>query len=162
MPTAAPIAGLLLTGGRSTRYGRDKGPLFGPRVADVLRQVADPVHEVGPGWTSLPAVADPGEGPLRALACAPACGDALVLACDLPLVSAPLLRWLADQPGTAVPVVEGRAQPLCARYSQRTLARAGAVVGRAMRDLLDVADDVTYLDTSDWDPALFADVDSPA
>jgi molybdopterin-guanine dinucleotide biosynthesis protein A len=156
-----PIAGVLLTGGRSTRYGRDKGALFGPAVADVLRQVADPVHEVGPGFTSLPAVADPGEGPLRALACAPGHGDALVLACDLPRITAELLQWLADQPGTAVPVVDGRVQPLCARYSAATLALARRVEGRAMHDLLEAADDVTYLDTSAWDPALFADVDVP-
>lgn len=157
------IAGLLLTGGRSTRFGRDKGAVFGPGVAQVLSSVCSPCVEVGPGFTSLRAVADPGEGPLRALASGAAAvsGDALVVACDLPGLTADVLEWLAAQAGTVVPVVEGRAQYLCARYSASTLAMAAEVEGRAVRDLLDAAGDVVYVDASAWDASVFADVDRP-
>jgi molybdopterin-guanine dinucleotide biosynthesis protein A len=171
------VAGLLLTGGASRRMGTDKAAL--PAVSglvDALRAVAQPVLEVGPGRTSLPAVADdpPGQGPLAALAAGAAAlglgsvGAALVLACDLPLVTVDLLRWLAAQPGTAVPVVDGRPQPLCARWDAADLARARSLYDqgeRSLRTLLDQAD-VTWLDESAWGAVAtataFADVDTPA
>lgn len=156
----AEVAGLLLTGGSSSRLGQDKAALFAGRIAKVLCQVASPVFEVGPGRTGLPSLRDPGEGPLGALRCAPA-HDSLVLACDLPAITVDVLRWLADQPGTAIPVVEGRAQYLCARYSSETLLLARTVEGDRMRDLLDVADDVHYVDASEWPAECFADVDTP-
>jgi len=164
------IAGLVLTGGSSSRLGRDKGALFGPAVAAVVAEACAPAIEVGPGRTGLPAVADPGLGPLVAVAAAaaapPLAGlDALVVACDMTLVSADLLRWLATRPGTCVPVVDGRIQPLCARYSAAALARApgaaDAGARRAMRDLLAVADDVHYVEAPAWAVPLFADVDTP-
>lgn len=155
------ITGVLLTGGASSRLGQSKGARFGPAVAARLAEVCDPCFEVGPGHTGLPARPDPGEGPLRALAAAGITDDALVVACDMPRVTTGLLHWLAERPGTAVPVVDGRIQPLCARYSGRTLALAARVEGRAMRDLLDMADDVTYLDMAGWPAELFDDVDTP-
>lgn len=154
------MTGLLLTGGSSRRLGRDKGALFGPALAALLASVCDPCLEVGPGYTSLPAVADPAEGPLRALAASGVAADSLVLACDMPRVTADLLRWLADGAGTVIPVVGGRAQPLCARYSGRTLALAGSIEGRAVRDLLDAADDVSYVEPP-FPAELFDDVDTP-
>ncbi|HZI37181.1 MAG TPA: NTP transferase domain-containing protein, partial [Acidimicrobiia bacterium] len=53
------VAGLLLTGGASRRMGRDKallevgGRRLVDRAASVLAAVADPVLEVGPGWSEL-------------------------------------------------------------------------------------------------------------
>jgi molybdopterin-guanine dinucleotide biosynthesis protein A len=147
--------------------GRPKAELFAAGVAAALSQVAEPVYEVGPSWTGLAALDDPGEGPLAAIAAAGLTADALVLACDLPFVTVELLRWLADQPGTAVPVVGGRVQPLCARYAGPDLARAVEVVaggGRRMRDLLDGAR-VTWLDEAAWsavaEARAFTDVDTP-
>jgi len=40
----------------------------------------------------------------------------LALACDMPFLTAPLLAWLADQPGAAVVELDDRLQPLLARY----------------------------------------------
>ena len=68
------IGGLLLTGGASRRMGTDKalievdGQRLVDRAAAVLGAVADPVIEVGPGWSELPAVREdpPGSGPLAA------------------------------------------------------------------------------------------------
>ena len=69
------LGGLLLTGGASRRMGEDKAliEVGGRRLVDhaaaLLTAVADPVIEVGPGWSGLPAVREdpPGSGPLAAL-----------------------------------------------------------------------------------------------
>ena len=84
------------------------GETLAARAARSLRSVADPVFEVGPGYTDLPAVAepDPGSGPLAALAAAVGAGvlpadrpvPVLVLAVDMPLVTVELLRLLAAVP----------------------------------------------------------------
>jgi molybdopterin-guanine dinucleotide biosynthesis protein A len=165
------VAGLLLTGGAGRRLGQDKAALFAVDLAARLAAATAPTYEIGPGRTALPTVPDPGEGPLAALAAAAsvlADDDAVVLACDMPFVTEALLRFLASQPGTAIPVVDGRMQPLCARWSAANLARAPSVVaggGRAMRALLDDATDVTWLDEAAWSHVAtachFADVDTP-
>ncbi|MGH8991628.1 MAG: molybdenum cofactor guanylyltransferase, partial [Acidimicrobiia bacterium] len=122
------VAGLLLTGGASRRMGRDKALLevagrgLAERGASVLAAVCDPVLEVGPGVSGLPAVREepPGEGPLAALGAGAAelsrrghGGAVIVLAVDMPFVGAALLRLLADRPGpaTAVPRAGGQPQP---------------------------------------------------
>lgn len=178
-------AGLLLTGGSSRRMGFDKAAMLvegrtgAARVAAVLTAVAEPVLEVGPGRSGLPAVAEdlPGAGPLvaigagwRALTGLGHRGPVLVLACDLPLVDEAVLRLLADWPtgASVVPVVAGRDQPLCARWSAADLAAVGAMVAdgeRSLRGLLS-RPGVVRLHEEDWGPRVsaraFADVDSPA
>jgi len=182
---AVTVGGVLLTGGASTRIGAPKALLeaHGERLVDraarVLSEVAAPVVEVGPGYSSLPATreASPGSGPLAGLAAGAAwleaqrwAGAFLVVAVDLPRLSARLLRWLAERPGTttAVPTVEGVAQTLCARYAPGTGALAeGLLAGgdRSMRALLAVSEPV-YLDEHEWGAiasrAEFGDVDTPA
>jgi molybdopterin-guanine dinucleotide biosynthesis protein A len=173
--------GLLLTGGTGSRLGRDKAllPVDGmpsaARLAAVLSEVVAPVVEVGPGRSGLPAVADEGEGPLAAVAAGVAWlrasgfeGGAVVLACDLPFVDEALVGFLAAYPGTAVPMVARRAQPLCARYSAAALdAVAGLVAAgeRRMSALLEVGP-VSWLDESRWSAVAtarhFADIDTPA
>src|SRR5688572_21819315 len=167
------VAGLLLTGGAGRRLRQDKAVLFAADLAARLAAVTNPTFEIGPGRTSLQTVPDPGQGPLAALAAWAAASavlpdDVVVLACDMPFVTEALLRFLAEQPGTAIPVVDGRMQPLCARWSARDLARAPGVVargGRAMHALLDDADDVLWLDESAWSHVAtachFTDVDTP-
>ena len=180
-----PIAGLVLTGGASRRMGRDKasivlvdGRTCAQTVAERLAEVADPVLEVGPGTSGLTAVPDdrPGAGPLAALATGWAAlsgvghgGPVLVLACDLPAISVPLLELLARArgEGTVVPVVGGRPQPLCARFGQAALDRCRSLVGEgrsSVMALLDVTP-VTWLGPDVWsevvDPGCFADIDTP-
>jgi molybdopterin-guanine dinucleotide biosynthesis protein A len=148
------------------------------RTARLLSQAAAPVVEVGPGHSSLPTTReDPaGRGPLAALAAgaawleaAGAEGAFLVVAVDLPSISAELLHWLADRPGTGtvVPRVDGVAQPLCARYASGTGAVAARLVTageRSMRALLE-ASAPEYTDEDAWSAvasrASFADVDTP-
>lgn len=180
-----PVAGLLLTGGASRRMGRDKasivladGRTCARTVAARLAQVADPVLEIGPGTSGLTAVPDdrPGAGPLAALATGWAAlvgsghsGPVLVLACDLPRVTVPLLELLARAPGddTVVPVVGGRPQPLCARFAPTSLdqcQRLTAEGRRSLKALIDAAP-VVWLGPEMWsevvDEQCFADIDTP-
>lgn len=147
MTTAAtPLGAVLLTGGSSRRMGRDKativvdGATLAARLARMLADVASLAVEVGPGHTSLSCVREepPGAGPLpavaagrRALVAAGLDAPALVVACDLPSVTPALLALLASWPGekTALPVVDGREQPLLARWSVEDLDAAVALAG---------------------------------
>lgn len=185
-----PVAGLLLTGGASRRMGRDKalievgGQRLVDRSAAALAAVADPVLEVGPGWSALPAVREdpPGSGPLAAVAAGVGVlragghdGPVIVLAVDMPFVTVELLRLLATRPGpaTAVPRAGGHPQVLCARYGPAALAavdRLLAAGGRSLRLLLEDLDaggagEVGWIETEEWagvaDPVALADVDTP-
>jgi molybdopterin-guanine dinucleotide biosynthesis protein A len=180
-------AGAVLTGGRSRRMGVDKATLeiggvaCAVRVASVLAAAADPLVEVGPGHTGLARAPEerPGEGPLtalvdgaRALAALGHVGSVLVVACDLPAVTPAALSMLASWPTAAsvVPVVAGRPQTLCARWSAHALAEAAVLVSageRSMRALLARlgAEGVVLLGEGAWpagvDASAFSDVDTP-
>lgn len=170
------VPGLLLTGGASSRMGVAKatlvidGETLVDRAARVLSEVCRPVAEIGPGYSALETVVeeDPHQGPLAALVAGADAlalrGPVLLLACDLPFVSAQLLARLVEWPGagTVVPVDrDGMVQPVCARYSQDALDRARSLVAegeRSLRSLLRGAG-VTLLD--DADPRELVDVDTP-
>lgn len=164
--------------------GRDKsllmvdGVTLARRTGDLVRRVAATAIEVGPGHTGLVATReDPaGEGPLAAVAAGRALlrdrgslGAALVIACDLPFLDEALLRFLItyDAPGTVLPVVEGRAQPLCARWAADDLDAASGLLARGVRSLrhLERGPDTTLVDESGWgrvtNARAFCDVDSP-
>lgn len=178
------VAGLLLTGGRSLRMGEDKaglvlgGELLAVRLARLLAAVASPALEVGPGRSGLEAVreAPPYAGPLagivagwRALSARGHTGPVLVLACDLPLVGADLLSLLSGAPGggTVVPVVEGRRQLLCARWSPGDLDRAAGAfaAGERAPRAVRLGEDLVELGEDEWSavasPECFADCDTP-
>lgn len=187
-PVSVPsrtVAAILLSGGASRRMGQDKSQLIvngrtlAVRTAALLSNVVTLAIEVGPGVSGLPSTleAPPRSGPLVAIA--QGCsvlhhlghtGDALVVACDLPFLSEELLRLLAewDAAGSVVPVVGGRPQPLCGRWSGRDLSNAGVLVGRGVRSLhyLSSEPDVNLIDESHWghvaSEETFSDVDSPA
>lgn len=184
-----PVAGLLLTGGASRRMGRDKalieigGRRLVDRLAATLAAVAEPVLEVGPGWSALPAVREdpPGSGPLAAVCAGAAAlragghdGPVLVLAVDMPRVGAGILRLLTERPGaaTAVPRAEGHPQVLCARYGPDALAAADRLLaagGKSLRGLLEdlsaAGGTVDWVDPEEWAPVAgpdaFSDVDTP-
>jgi molybdopterin-guanine dinucleotide biosynthesis protein A len=178
-------AGILLTGGRSRRLGVDKatlvldGETLAARAARHLAATCSPVVEAGTGASDLPAIreAPPGAGPLAALAAAGTwlrdrghSGSALLLAVDLPAIDEAFLGWLRDRPGepTSVLRVDGRLQPVCARYGPDALLAASSLVAggvRALHELFDVVDhDVVEAD--EWrvvaSPDTFVDVDTPA
>jgi molybdopterin-guanine dinucleotide biosynthesis protein A len=168
--------------------GSDKALLEvdGQRLVDrataILGAVADPVVEVGPGWSGLPAVREdpPGSGPLAALGAGAAAlraaghdGPVLVLAVDMPRVSVDLLRFLAGRagPATAVPRADGHPQPMCARYGPDVLAAVDELLaagGRSLRQLLESLEPggtVGWVEPEEWGPVAgpgaFSDVDTP-
>ncbi len=174
----AGVAGLLLTGGASRRMGVDKASLsidgvpLAQRTAGVLAAVVAPLLEVGPGRSTLPAVeeAPAGEGPLvaaaagfRALAELGHVGPVMVVATDLPRLSVAVVQALAAHPsaGSVVALVAGGPQWLAARWSPPAVERAPAVVRQGERRMQALADDVEWLDCSQWAEDL-TDVDTPA
>jgi molybdopterin-guanine dinucleotide biosynthesis protein A len=127
------FAGAVLTGGRSSRMGRDKATLpvdgvpMAARVADALRRAgAEPVLVVGGDQAALEAlgltwVADrhPGEGPLGGILSAFAAARdrdlVVVLATDLPELDASVVRSIVTGLGGHDVAVAGgeQAEPLC-------------------------------------------------
>jgi len=138
------VEGFILAGGASSRMGVDKAALrlggesLVGRAARALGAVAGRVSLVSPredaGQFGLPVVRDVygGRGAVGGLhAALTACRApwALVLACDLPFVTAALLGRLASLAGPEFDAVapvqaDGRQQPLCALYSARVCAEA--------------------------------------
>src|SRR6476469_4614752 len=152
------IEAFILAGGASRRMGTDKSQLlierqtFAERIAETLLQVADSVTLVGGLGSSLPRVADvyPQWGALGGLQAALAtCKSewAIVVACDLPFVTAELFSFLAGKRldhDAVVPVQQdGRPQPLAALYRvDPCLERATKLIEAGRRRPLDLLDAV--------------------
>lgn len=147
--SALRAAGFVLTGGRSSRMGRDKALLelagrpLALRTADTLRSLVDQVVLVGAperyAHLGLPVLADrvAGKGPLAGMVTALAATAHewnLVLACDLPYMETRalevLLHLVASTPNVDAivprmeegwPRLRRGWQPLCAVYHRRCL-----------------------------------------
>ena len=148
----------ILAGGASRRMGTDKSQLlierqtFAERIAETLLQVAESVKLVGGLASSLPRVADvyPQWGALGGLhAALAACKAewAIVVACDLPFVTAELFSYLAGKRvdhDAVVPVQQdGRPQPLAALYRvDPCLQRATELIETEHRRPLDLLEAV--------------------
>ena len=178
------MSAAVLCGGRSRRMGRDKATLpFGDesmlaRAVRIAGEVSDDVIVVCPRQLPVPsqvrAIADPGEGPLVALTAAlrsARAGQVLLLACDMPLVTRPMLRHLqalAGERDACVPRIGGIAVPTCAVYRREVVELAEPLVARgarALRALLEMLS-VRWVEESELravDPDLvsFIDCDTP-
>lgn len=161
------LSALITAGGNSSRMGTHKAllarpPTGQPLLAHVVTTAAavvdgpiyvvanhPPVQAVARDLPNVTVIADdtPGQGPLAGFAAGLAHipGWTLVLACDLPLLRVEFLRVLTAycDPHAAwdavVPVVEGRAEPLCAAYHRRCLPIVQAMLAQdklRLRDLL--------------------------
>jgi molybdopterin-guanine dinucleotide biosynthesis protein A len=142
----APLAGLVLAGGRSARLGRDKAAiriggetLLGHAVALVAgiaaevrvavrpEQLDDTLRARFATLADEAALPGPAAGILAAHRLRP--GSAwLVLACDMPNVTRAMLAALVaartrTRAGVAFRGVDGAPEPLCAIYEPATLAR---------------------------------------
>jgi molybdopterin-guanine dinucleotide biosynthesis protein A len=154
--TPASVAGFVLTGGRSSRMGRDKALMaYGDHtlvehVAQVVERACGSVVLVGSPerYRALPypAIEDvlPEEGPLggiHAALCASSAEWNLVVACDMPLITEALLESLLEAAGQftgdcIVPVSPGgRLQPLCALYRRRCLDTVTGLLDRGVRKM---------------------------
>lgn len=135
MPSAA-FSAFVLAGGRSTRMGTDKafvlwdGRTLLMRALEVARSLTAEVRIVGDPakFTSFaPVIEDlfPGCGPLAGIHAALRSSKTdlnLILAVDMPLVTAALLKYMltrakdADRSMVTVPLTTRGWQPLCAIY----------------------------------------------
>lgn len=180
---AAPVAlaaGAVLTGGASRRMGRDKATLpiaGGPMAERVVRALRDggldPVCCVGgaglPGLELLADEGAPGRGPMggvrTALAWAAGAGAPIVvvLACDLPDAHADgvraVVQALLAAPGSlvAVPVVDGRLEPLHAAWRVDALARIPFDEPAVHR----VIESLAHVEVPGLDPAWFRNINEP-
>jgi molybdopterin-guanine dinucleotide biosynthesis protein A len=151
-PAAAPLAALVLAGGRSTRMQRDKATLEyagEPQLARAVRLVRTLVPDAyvsvradqldDPARRAYPKIVDgaegtgPAAGILAAQAARPECAW-LVVAVDLPLLDEPTLRRLlsARDPtklATAYASAhDGLPEPLCAVWEPASAAPLRAFV----------------------------------
>jgi molybdopterin-guanine dinucleotide biosynthesis protein A len=179
------FAGAVLTGGRSTRMGRDKALLVvGGRpplcvvAADALRAAgAASVLAIGGDLDALAALGldavpddHPDEGPLGGLLTAlgrPGADPLVVLACDMPDVDGPTVRVLLDAlaaapaADAAVAVAGGRAQPLTAAYRRRCLPRLRAAFEDGERSVRAASAGLTVVEVPGLADHRLADVDEP-
>jgi molybdopterin-guanine dinucleotide biosynthesis protein A len=173
--TRPPIAAAILAGGLARRMGgaNKAGLRIGDeRIVDrqlrILRQVADPVFIVA--GTAEPfqelqikVVPDvvSGLGPLggiyTALTASP-CERTLIVACDLPYLSLPLLERLAapSDADLVIPRTERGYEPLCAAWSA---ACAGPIWRRIQNGTLKTALVVEELRVEEIGPEVLASCD---
>lgn len=132
-------AGYVLTGGRSSRFGRNKafedvdGRPMALHVAELIRPVVDSIALVGPAITyqdlGLRVIEDSvdGFGPVAGILAAVEDSAApwiLVAACDLPNIRLQFLEMLfrraeSSNVDAVIPLAaDGREQPLCAVYGK--------------------------------------------
>lgn len=190
-------AGIVLAGGRSRRFGEaDKalaefeGDALVRRVVDRVGVAVDDLvvscrdEQVGrfrealDGTAADPEFATddvPDRGPVAGLSKAlgaVTASVAVVTACDMPTLDPDFLASLfddaADRAG-AVPVLDGRRQPLCAAYravpARRACRAALAADERSLRAVLDRVDPVVVPEAEvrrRTDPATFGNVNTPA
>jgi molybdenum cofactor guanylyltransferase len=182
------ISVAIQAGGMSVRMGRDKGlvPLAGrPLISHVLERVAGLGDEVlittnrpgDYGFTGARLASDavPGAGALSGLSTALSAArgaTVLLLACDLPFVSRPLLEHLlalAPQADVVVPRRGGEFEPLQAVYARSCLAAVDAALASGKRRMISFFEQVRVhvvdeLELARFDPdgRSFFNVNTPA
>lgn len=149
------LSAAILAGGLARRLGgQDKSALIvdGARLLDrqraALRPLTSDIVLIGyRGETPAPLPVEPdrwpGTGALGGLVTALTAAHServLILASDLPFITAPFLAFLAaiDPAADAVvPVADGRWQPLCAVYATRTAERLRSLLERGDRAVIE-------------------------
>ncbi len=169
--------GFILAGGQSRRMGRDKSQLllnnrtFTEKISDTLLQITDSIlvmradRDIYPNWGAL--------GGLHAALATCKREWAIVVACDLPFVTAQLLNYLTslrDHHDAIVPLQpDDRPQPLCALYRiEPCLPRATELIEtghRRPRDLLQLVNTrwVPFTELRNLDQAekFFVNINTP-
>ena len=150
----------ILAGGRASRFGgRDKstlvvaGATILARQLTELSQLTDDIMVVGSTLNAPPhvrVIADrvSGAGPLGGLdaALASARDDAVVVvACDMPFVSARFLASLLDLVRgveAVVPLIDSRHHPLCAVYTRQCQERVARRLANGQLTMMGLLDEV--------------------
>jgi molybdenum cofactor guanylyltransferase len=171
------VAGYVLGGGGSTRFGHDKAltkidskPML-MRMCDLLGQVAGDVRVVaGPGKYAslgLSELADrwPGEGPLggiiTALLASADSGEGrdwnLIVGCDMPFLTREWLaylvqRALASSSEVLVPKSTQGLEPLCACWRTNAAGKLRRAFGDGVRKVTEGMEhlQMEILDQADW------------
>jgi molybdopterin-guanine dinucleotide biosynthesis protein A len=168
----------ILTGGRSSRMGTDKsqllidGQTFTARIAETLAPLTRSITLVGreldvyPQWGAL--------GGLHAALSACERDWAIIIACDLPFVTAELFSFLAEKRldhDAVVPIQDdGRPQPLAALYRvEPCRQRATELIEAGRRRPLDLLEAVktcwvSFAELTNLDQAerFFVNINTPA
>ena len=180
----SPLAGFILAGGASSRMGRDKGLLdFGgvplilhtarllePFVAEVI-VVGSPRRYTALGLRTIADEDDaqarggpgkPGRGPLAGIAAALAATHSrwnVIVACDLPYLSAEWLDWflsraLRSRSDVVIPRTERGIEPLAAVYRRECGAPITAALARGVRKVSDAIEGLRldFVYPREWDP----------
>ncbi|HLF78397.1 MAG TPA: molybdenum cofactor guanylyltransferase [Dehalococcoidia bacterium] len=170
-------AAIILAGGKSTRFGRDKAgeDLLGrsllQRALDAFEGLVDEYVIVRAVGQALPAVTAggivttvedlyPESGPLGGIYTGLSVMQApiaAVVACDMPLLRPALLQELlrlVPQSDIVVPLNEGMPEPLCAAYSKRCLEPIRQRLDAGAFKVTGFYDQVStnYLQPADWRP----------
>lgn len=160
-----PFSAVILAGGRSVRFGRDKsaevvaGRSLLQRVVDAVNPIADEIIIVRAPGMRPPAVRS--ETPLRHAEDVREGGAlaglytgllvanqpvAVILGCDMPLLSRPLLRFLRGLLDQSVDVVmplwEGKEDPLHAFYRRTCLSAIEKALDEGKLRVVDFLPDV--------------------
>jgi molybdopterin-guanine dinucleotide biosynthesis protein A len=160
-----PFSAIILAGGRSVRFGRDKsaeivaGRSLLQHVVDAVGPIASEIVVVRAPGTSPPPVSS--ETPLRHAEDVRAGGAlaglysgllvcsqpvALALGCDMPLLSRPLLRYLwgllSQDVDAVMPLWEGKEEPLHAFYRRTCLAAIEKALDEGKRRFVQFLPDV--------------------
>jgi molybdenum cofactor guanylyltransferase len=144
---------LLLTGGSSRRMGTDKASLIvgnEPLAQRLARQLLDNgwkptvLGRSGlEGYAFLPD-REPNAGPLAALrGFSPTSDLIFVLSCDVPLFDPILCEVLANLIGAkdaAIPMIQGKIQPLCALYRKEAWQKLVEVPSNRIFDWVETLD----------------------
>lgn len=139
------IAGAVLTGGRSRRFGKDKcqETFHGRRLVEIayhkLEQVVDEVFVIGKDYGLGKFIPDvyPLKGPLNAIysffAFNPSADGVIILPCDTPLIPIDLLAFIkktSDKADLVIPKHNKFFEPLIGYYSRRTFKIAAELLSR--------------------------------
>jgi molybdopterin-guanine dinucleotide biosynthesis protein A len=169
----------ILSGGKATRFGgRDKGALVVGGRSILLRQmrelwqVAGDVMIIGGnpppdaiGMARVIADHIPGCGPLGGLhtALTEAVGSAVVVvACDMPYITAPLLMHLLTltcEADAVVPETDQGYHPMCAAYTRACLEPISRRLGEGRLRMTDMLSEVRVRSVKGQELGAFGDPD---
>lgn len=182
MTRIPPVAGAILAGGSSRRFGVDKalaptpqGPMAQVVVRALRGASLDPVFLVGAapavsGQLGVPSIPDrlPGEGPLAglgtALSWASGVNRVVVVPCDLPGLVPVAVRSLVEAGDNNTPVVarlEGRPHPIIGCWPTSLAGPLNAVLRSGERRMRAALDLMPYV-AIDLDQRWIADADDPS
>ena len=180
---AGAVGGFVLAGGKSSRMGSDKallrldGKTLLERVAQAVEEAVGSVVIVGNsgryggfGYGVIPD-AVPDSGPLAGIQAALAESDTewnLMVACDMPGVTADRLRCLVEEAqgcgdaDVVMPYFEGCPQPLCAVYHRRARVAIEEALRSQRLKIMDALADLRVVRKAMDGEDLFRNVNTPA